>query len=125
MPEYVLNRTHALASIHGRVINFEKNVPVWVPPECEKEALQIGAEPVDGPKDILPPEKEEAPVLSGEERKAKIFDAFKLLESRHERGDFTAQGVPANKALDRILGFNIENKERDAMWREYKTGETE
>lgn len=123
MPEYVLNRTYALRSLAGRVINFEKGVPAWVPPECEKEALQIGATPVDGPKDILDPEAAPVVELTPDERRAKIFAAFKLLEARNERGDFTAQGVPNTKVLNALVGFEVLTKERDAEWVTYKQGD--
>lgn len=123
MPEYVLNRKYALRSLNGHIISFEKGVPVWVPPEVEKEALHIGAVPVDGPKDILDPEEELAPVMSAGERKDKIFAAFKALEARNERGDFTGQGLPNLTVLEKTVGFEIHSKERDTLWAEHRQGD--
>ena len=120
MPLYVLNRNYALMSLSGRGVNFQKGVPVWVTPEAEKEALAIGAQPADGPKDILDPEVPVKPELSAEERTAAIYAAFKELETRQLREDFTAQGVPNTKAVEKLTTFDITSKERDDAWSEYK-----
>lgn len=120
MPEYVLNRNYALNSLAGRVVNFVKGVPVWVTPEVEKEALMIGAVPVDGPKDILDPEAVAEPEMTADERALLISEAIAMLEKRQARGDFTAQGAPSAKVLDGILGFEVLSKERDTAWTAYK-----
>lgn len=123
MPEYVLNRKYALRSLNGHIINFEKGVPVWVPPEVEKEALQIGAAPVDGPKDILDPELADEPGITADERKIKILAAFAKLIARNERGDFSGQGLPNVKTLEKLTGLTISSKERDTLWQELKQGD--
>jgi hypothetical protein len=123
VPLYVLNRTYVLRSLNGHTINFTKGEPVWVPPVVEKEALHIGAVPVDGPKDLLDPEVEPEVVLQAGERKEKILAAFVALEKRNERGDFTGQGLPSAKALEQMTGLKVETKERDAMWLAYKQGD--
>lgn len=125
MPDYVLNRNYALATTAGRVFNFKKGVPTYVNPDCEKDALAIGAQPVDGPKDILDPELEPVLELSPDEREAAIFGAFAKLEARQNRGDFTAQGAPSAKVIDSLLGFDLQTKERDAMWAAYKKQKAE
>ena len=125
MPEYVLKRNYALSSLAGRVVNFTKGVPVWVTPEVEKEALMIGAVPVEGPKDILDPEVVVAPELSETDRTLMIHEAFAMLEKRQLRGDFTAQGAPSAKTLDSIVGFDVQTKERDAEWTAYRKAKTE
>jgi len=125
MPEYVLNRRYILATKAGRVINFEKGIPVWVTPECEKEALIVGAQPVDGPKDILDPEAKVTVRLTAAERTAKIHSGFAILEARQERGDFTAQGVPSAKAIDLLVGVDVQTKERDEEWTAYKASKAE
>ena len=123
MPEYVLNRKYALRSINGHIINFEKGVPVWVPPVVEKEALLIGATPVDGPKDILNPEDEIKPEMPADERKEKILGVFEKLIKRNERGDFSGQGLPNLKVVEKMAGFIVSAKERDALWLGMKQGD--
>ena len=120
MPLYVLNRNYTLRSTYGRIVNFVKGEPVWVVPEVEKEALTIGAQPTDGPKDVLDPEILPDPPLSPDEREAKYFAAFKKLETRNERGDFSGQGLPALKIVQSLVGFQVDVRERDTMWRKYK-----
>ena len=121
MSYMVLNREYTLMSLAGRAINFHKNKPVWVPPECEKEALRIGAEGVDEKMDILDPaENAPAPELTNDERKALVKEAFIDMLSENKREDFTAQGVPATPALATVLGFAVTAKERDDAWVEFQ-----
>lgn len=120
MPEYVLNRNYTLASLAGRVISFKKGEPVWVPPEVEKEALMIGATPVDGHKDILDPEVEAPKPLEAGERLEAINKAYATMKARDVRGDFTAQGVPSTKVLEKLVGFEVASKERDETWQAYR-----
>ena len=121
MSYMVLNREYTLMSLAGRAVNFHKNEPVWVPPECEKEALKIGAEGVDGKMDILDPAKEEAPAeLTNDERKALLKEAFIDMMIENKREDFTAQGIPATPALATVLGFDVTAKERDEAWVEFQ-----
>jgi hypothetical protein len=126
MPEFVLNRTHTLRSLQGHIINFEKGKPTWVPPVCVKEALEIGADPVESvdKTNVLlgddPNAKPKAPELTAEERAAKIKDAFAQLERENNRADFAASGAPKPVAIARITGFTPENRERDEVWRAYK-----
>lgn len=125
MSEFVLNRNYTLRSLHGRIVNFEKGVPVWVPPQVEKEALQIGALPVDGQKDILDAEEVVARELTAEERKAQIIAAFETIAHREDRADYTGQGMPNLEVLKVLTSFTVNSKERDAVWKEYKSGADE
>ncbi len=126
MPEYVLNRTHTHRSTHGHIINFVKGQPVYVPPVCVQEVLMFGAEPTDGDRpDLLEdlPHLEKAP--EGVEREVALLTAFELLENRNQRGDFTGQGRPAPKVLREICGFDVDTRERDAVWEKYQTAKGE
>lgn len=121
MPEYVLNRNYTHRSLHGHIINFVKGEPVYVPPVLEREVTQFGAEPVSGERvdllDDLPP----VPTTpQGAEREAAVLAAFEIMEKRNERGDFTGQGRPSPKALAGLVGFEVENRERDALWEQYR-----
>lgn len=119
MPKMVLNREYTLASLAGRVINFHKGIPVHVPPECVREALQVGAEGADEKLDVLTPEVPVADPLTLDERKEMIKVAFYEMVQKNDRTAFTAQGIPAIPALVSIVGFDVAGKERDEAWTEY------
>jgi hypothetical protein len=63
--------------------------------------------------------------LTQEERKEKVFGAFRAMKKRNERNDFTASGLPSNKRLPALLGFELTNHERDAYWQEFREDEQE
>ena len=124
MPEFVLNRKHTLRSTWGHIVNFEKGQPTYVPPTVVREAIQIGAEPVDSMEktdEVLGAEAlpEDVPLLP-QERMDKITEAFEVLERANRREDFTASGIPTLKALEKELGFKPDTKERDEAWLAYK-----
>jgi hypothetical protein len=119
MPTFVLNRTHTLRTTFGHIINFHKNEPTHVPPECVKDAVAIGAQPTEGEIDVIGEAKEDV-VLSATERKELLNKAFTRLEVRQERGDFTAQGVPNLRVLEGMTGFSVQTKERDEAWQAYR-----
>ena len=120
MPDFVLHRNYALRSMSGHMINFIKGEPTWVPPVCVKEAVAIGAQPLDGPVDVLEPETQVVVDPSGDERKQLIFAAFEDMEAKNEREDWTASGMPRDAALEKVLGFKVDTKERNALWLEYR-----
>lgn len=120
MPEFVLNRNYSMRSLYGHVIDFKKGQPVYVPPICAREAASIGAESVDGKIDVLDPEAEPVAPMSLDERQESIIAAFKLLEERNGRNDFTGSGSPAVPALEKILGFDVDKKEVNPLWAEYR-----
>ena len=119
MPDMILNRNYDLRSIAGRVINFAKGAPDYVPPECVKEALAIGAEGVDEKLDYLDPEKTPEVPLSADEIKALAVEAFAELEATNNRDDFTAQGLPTPTAIEALVGVKLTNQMRDDLWVEY------
>lgn len=123
MAMFVLNRNHTLVSLAGRVVSFKVGQPVWVPPEVEKEALLIGAQPTEGTMDILDPDPEAEPEMSAEDRLVAINNAYGLMKGRDVRGDFTAQGVPNIKVLASLTGFEVTSKERDDTWQAFKEAE--
>jgi len=121
MPEFTLHRNFLLRTTTGHSIESQKGVPVHVPPAAVEAAVSIGAvpsDPEDG--DVLGEEEKAQPVLSPEERKAKVFEAFGIMKTRNERGDFTASNVPNNRRLPALLGFELTNRERDNYWREFQ-----
>lgn len=118
MPDFILNRNHRLISLTGHTIQFVKGEPVSVPPALKAEAIAIGAQPVDGDTDVLD-EEEVVVELTAEERTEALIKAFKVLQERNERGDFTAQGVPSITALKKIVEFAPEKKEVETIWVSY------
>ena len=61
--------------------------------------------------------------ISPEERREKILSAFRALETRNAREDFTGTGQPAVKAVEKLSGVDTDRTEVMALWDEYKTGE--
>lgn len=116
MPKYTLHRDYTYRSTLG-VISFEEGVPTHVPPHMEKEIVGIGGVRADGDNpDIL----EQAPKLPdvpvGDDREAEIKAAFDLLIERNDSNDFTGQGVPTVKAVEKIVGFDVDRKELVELW---------
>lgn len=118
MPYFTLHRTHVLRTTKGHSIGFVKGERTWVPPVCVPDAVAIGAVPEEEGVDVIGEEKVQID-LSPEERKAKLFAAFKTLLDRNTRGDFGANGLPTTRRLEELVGFEVTNKERDATWLEF------
>lgn len=121
--KFVLNRNYVLASVMGHSIRFEKGVPTHVPSECHREAVAIGAiseEEIEmedkKPEDVQEPTDPEV-------RRKAVFGAFEQLVLRNSRDDFTAGGAPHGKAIKAILGWALNNRDRDALWQEFQTAE--
>jgi len=119
MSEFVLNRNFTLISKSGHAVRFEKDQPTWVPPEVRKEAIAIGAQPLDGDTTVLEPEKVVVE-FTAEERREQLIKAFKALQERNHRGDFTGQGQPAIPALKKLVEFDPEKKEVETLWVAYR-----
>lgn len=119
MPDFTLNRDYRLISKTGHTIQFLKGETVFVPAECRAEAIQIGAQPSDGNTDVLSEEKVIVE-FTAEERREQLVKAFKVLQERNGRDDFTAQGVPAIKALKKLVEFEPEKKEVETLWTAYR-----
>lgn len=119
MPEYVLNRTYTLRTIDG-VISFVKGEPSWVPPHMERQAASIGAMPVAGEGvDLIDKESEKVIAPSGDERTGQLFAAFDLLVEKNDSKEFTGQGVPTIKAVEKLVGFDVDRTEVIEKWHAY------
>lgn len=119
--EFVLNRDYCLRSTSGHMINFKKGQPTYVPPACHREAVNIGADPVDGKVEMLDPETKPRDELSQEDRNELLYKAFAFLEKRNKRGDFTAQGLPVIGAIEKETGLDdVSSKERNEAWQTYR-----
>jgi hypothetical protein len=122
--EFVLNRNYVLRSTVGHIINFEKNVPIHVPPILHSEVRAIGAEAADGSEvNVLPDEPVAKVIPQGSERNEAITTAMIMLRDENARNDFTAQGLPQVKSIEKLVGFDIDKEERDTLWTRLQTGE--
>lgn len=119
MPDFVLSRNYSLRTLYGHIVEFKKGQPTHVPPICIKDAVAIGAVSVDSGIDVLDPELPEPVFMTPEERQENIIAAFKLLEDRGGREDFTASGCPTKAALVKILDFVTDKKEYEPLWTGY------
>lgn len=117
--DFVMQRDRTVASKTGHSIRFEKGVSQYVPPEMHAEVMAAGAVPTDEIDEKEPttlPVRPEDPA----ELEKQVFAAFEQIVLRNERDDFTANGAPHGKTLQRVLGYTVHNKERDAMWTKFK-----
>lgn len=121
MAFFTLHRDYRLISALGHSIQFKKDEPVYVPPALHKDVQAIGAVPVEGDvESILGEEKEVKPEVAQEERHRQLLDAFKVLQDRNQRGDFTGQGIPSVKALKTIItDFEPAKAEVENLWHLY------
>jgi hypothetical protein len=125
MPDFILNRNYTLRSLSGHIINFKKGTPTFVPPMIEREAVQIGAEPLEGKIDALEPEVIEPLALTADERRKRVFVAFEQIMEGNEREAFTAQGVPTKSAIESLTGVMLTTKERQELWNQYRESKQE
>lgn len=114
---FVMLKDRVVGGTTGHFIRFVKGVPTDVPREMWADVQAAGAVP----ESDLP---DDEPVLTKvthdpAERQQKYFEAFAGLEERNERGDFTASGLPNSKVLEKMVGFQVVNTERDSMWEKY------
>lgn len=111
---FSMQRDRTVTSTLGHTIHFEKDKPTHVPREMWAAVQEAGAVPVeDLPEDQK--KVDNAPIDQAE-REMLIFAAFEQMVTANKRGDFTATGTPNRKPLEKIVGFEIDDKERDTMW---------
>ena len=121
MPEYLLNRTHNLRTTRG-CISFEADTPTWVPPHMVRDAVEIGATPVEGEAphplgDLV----EEAAAFDPDERLKQINAAFDQLVEENDSAHFTGQGVPSVAAVKGLTGMDdVAKSEIHEAWNTYR-----
>jgi hypothetical protein len=80
-----------------------------VPPMFRKKAIADGCTPVGvGAEDIKAAE--------GPKRSELISDGIQKLLDGDDEAAFNADGKPNLKALSKIVGFNVQRDELDAVW---------
>jgi hypothetical protein len=116
---FVMMRDRTIASVHGHAVEFKKGVATHVPPVMYDEVMAAGAVP----EEELPeeePKANDAEPTDPSERKALVMAAIEQIALKNSREDFTASGAPHGKALAAVLGFRVDNKERDLLWAEFQ-----
>ena len=119
MSEFILNRNYTLISRTGHAVMFKKGEPTYVPAPVRAEAIGIGAVPVDGDTNVLP-EEQVVVELTPEERREQLIKAFKTLQERDLRGDFTGQGFPSITALKKLVEFDPDKKEVETLYVQFR-----
>ena len=120
MFEFVINRTFTLRTTNG-VISFVKGEPTLVPASMVRDTIAIGGIRADGSEvDTSEPVEPTKPVVTGLEREDDLFAAFALLIEKNDSKDFTGQGVPSVKAVEKIVSFDVDRAELIEAWTEYK-----
>lgn len=124
MPFFTLHRNYVLRTTKGHTVSFVKGEKAWVPPECVPDAVAIGAVS-DAGVDVIGEEAQPVVAMTDGDRKAKLFAAFDTMLARNQRGDFGANGLPTNRKLEDLVGFDVTNRERDAAWQEFRASKAE
>jgi len=116
---YVANRNVTISTATGHALSFKKDVPQLVPPIMRQELLQHGILPVNGDLPIEKEKDEEALPPIGDERTEAIDGAIRRLVDENDRASFGASGVPHVRAIEDIIGYDINAKERDEAWKRH------
>lgn len=124
MSEMVLHRNHTLSTKLGFRIKFEKDKPVWVPPDAVAEAIAIGAEMTDGTTNSAVIEQQENKVKYEDRfgptdpvaRSQAIAEAVDLLVQLNKPTDFLGSGLPMPQAVSRETGFEVSPDEIQKEW---------
>jgi hypothetical protein len=118
--KFVMHRNRTIVSTSGHAIEFKKGELTHVPPNMYEEVMAAGAVPEEE-LDMDPATNPEAlEPTDPSVRQQAISEAFETITLRGKREDFTAAGSPHAKVLSTILGWTVQNKERDAAWTAFK-----
>lgn len=112
--KFVMHRDRVIASTSGHAVSFKKGVPTHVPPGMHQDVIAAGGVPegeIEAPESKMPVEPTDPA-----ERAKLIAEALEQITLRGKREDFTAAGAPHAKVVSDMLGFTVNNKERDAAW---------
>lgn len=118
MKKYISYRDVTVSSVMGHSIEFKKGVPTNCPPTMHAELIAMG---------IMPEEPMvEEPVVEGTQApqdpevfEAAVFAAFEKIVLRNTREEFTGTGVPHLSPMEKELGFKIDSKARDGLFKKW------
>lgn len=114
---FTMPHDKTVATKLGHTIEFKAGVPTHVPKECWRAVQAEGAVPEDTIVDT--PKSAKKVVEDAQDRRIAVFKAFEQLVEKNKRGDFSANGMPKTQAIEKITDFDIDAKERDALWRDF------
>lgn len=124
--QFVSNRDIIVRSKKcGHSANFIKGVPQQVHPMMEAECLEKGILPVDG----TDPRNNEVVVETstiklapedGFERAKRILEVVKAIVKGNDAKNFTGGGRPTAKAVSNALGWQVDQKDVNAVWLEHR-----
>lgn len=115
---YVSNRDVTVSTTTGHVIQFKKNVPIYVPEPVRQILPGYGILPIEGEIEVGGEKVEvKPPPPTGLRRDEQIYQAIKQLIGSNNPDDFTAGGIPSKKAIEKITGFEVNVAERNAAWK--------
>lgn len=129
-------KTKVIATRAGVSIEFPgmtdgKPVFVHVPAQARREIHEAGMLPEDeagfndegndGGANDTKAAKKAAGAMPDDpvELKRVLFEAFKQLVAADDSSLFTAGGMPKDKALEKIVGFEVDNATRKEAWGEF------
>lgn len=115
--KFTMPQNKTVATKLGHTIEFKAGVPTHVPKECYRAVQAEGAVPEDKIVDAAVPSKKV--VEDAQDRRIAVFKAFEQLVEKNKRGDFSANGMPKTQAIEKLTDFDIDAKERDALWRDF------
>ena len=106
-------RARVVRSTSGHVIRFGKNETKNVPDILVDECLQCGIVPKSEVDSDLGVEVRPAPAPEGSERDAQVKAAVSTIMGRkgeQYREDWAASGNPAKQAVSHIVGYNVDQR---------------
>ena len=122
---FVMHRNRTIVSTSGHAIEFKKGELTHVPPAMYEQVMASGAVPEEELEEPKEGELVQEPEVGSNARRDAVYAAFEKLTLRGQREDFTASGAPHAKSLSNVLGWRIENKERDTLWTAFKIKDNE
>ena len=112
----VLNRDYTLVTTKGHTIRFQKGKPTHVPKEVFADAVAIGALAEDGSDPNIIKDEVAKKVVDSADRAPLIRKALEKIVAVNKRADFTAAGIPTEKAVEREVGFDVDKRELNEVW---------
>ena len=120
---YVSLRDIVVPTLDGFAIRFIAGEPVQVPNYKNTIAAvqAAGCVPADDVKvRVKTSTIEEASEADQAKRASEVVAAIGVLVAEGNPIDFNRSGSPQVRSLEKILGYDISNAERDSAWKTYK-----
>tara|TARA_R110002074_G_scaffold41564_3_gene110004 strand:- start:1827 stop:2195 length:369 start_codon:yes stop_codon:yes gene_type:complete len=117
---FISDKALHVASTSGQAVWFEAGVAQEVPPLLVDECIAMGAYPVGGKKAAIKVAAKEVEIdeVSDEDRTMEIATAIEQLIEQGNVKSFSKNGEPKVRSLEKILGYDITQLQRDIAWAE-------